>query len=69
MDQSRVSRPIWIVVPIHPCNAATPLIRTLFIVCLYAYVTQYGTDFYMLDKFPMSLRPFYTMPDPNSKVS
>jgi hypothetical protein len=23
----------------------------------------------MLDKFPLSLRPFYTMPDPHSKVS
>ncbi|KAJ2415224.1 aspartate--tRNA ligase dps1, partial [Coemansia sp. RSA 2524] len=25
---------------------------------------KYGTDFYMLDKFPLSVRPFYTMPDP-----
>eukprot|EP00768_Dysnectes_brevis_P009187 gnl/Dysnectes_brevis/899_a996_2951.p1 GENE.gnl/Dysnectes_brevis/899_a996_2951~~gnl/Dysnectes_brevis/899_a996_2951.p1 ORF type:complete len:550 (+),score=289.77 gnl/Dysnectes_brevis/899_a996_2951:81-1730(+) len=25
---------------------------------------KYGTDFYILDKFPMSVRPFYTMPDP-----
>ncbi|KAH0569909.1 Aspartyl-tRNA synthetase [Spironucleus salmonicida] len=24
---------------------------------------KYGTDFYILDKFPMSIRPFYTMPD------
>ncbi|OLY82260.1 Aspartate-tRNA ligase, cytoplasmic [Smittium mucronatum] len=24
---------------------------------------KYGTDFYMLDKFPTKIRPFYTMPD------
>lgn len=24
---------------------------------------KYGTDFYMLDKFPLEIRPFYTMPD------
>jgi aspartyl/asparaginyl-tRNA synthetase len=29
---------------------------------------QYGTDFYILDKFPLSVRPFYTMPDPNMPV-
>jgi aspartyl-tRNA synthetase len=26
---------------------------------------NYGTDFFMLDKYPSSIRPFYTMPDPN----
>ncbi|KAK0534517.1 aspartate--tRNA ligase dps1 [Tilletia horrida] len=25
---------------------------------------KYKTDFYMLDKFPTEIRPFYTMPDP-----
>lgn len=25
---------------------------------------RYGTDFFMLDKYPSSIRPFYTMPDP-----
>lgn len=25
---------------------------------------KYQTDFYVLDKFPLSVRPFYTMPDP-----
>jgi aspartyl-tRNA synthetase len=25
---------------------------------------KYHTDFYMLDKFPLAIRPFYTMPDP-----
>ncbi|KAJ1721700.1 aspartate--tRNA ligase dps1 [Coemansia biformis] len=25
---------------------------------------EYGTDFYMVDKFPLGIRPFYTMPDP-----
>ncbi|KAL8592566.1 Aspartate--tRNA ligase, cytoplasmic [Nucella lapillus] len=28
---------------------------------------KYDTDFFILDKFPMAVRPFYTMPDPNSK--
>ncbi|KAJ3023152.1 aspartate--tRNA ligase dps1 [Thoreauomyces humboldtii] len=26
---------------------------------------KYHTDFYMLDKFPLAVRPFYTMPDPS----
>jgi len=26
---------------------------------------KYDTDFYILDKFPKLVRPFYTMPDPN----
>lgn len=26
---------------------------------------KYKTDFYVLDKFPMAVRPFYTMPDPD----
>ncbi|XP_055917043.1 aspartate--tRNA ligase, cytoplasmic [Eupeodes corollae] len=26
---------------------------------------KYDTDFYILDKFPLVIRPFYTMPDPN----
>ena len=30
---------------------------------------KYGTDFYILDKYPLAIRPFYTMPDPNSTVS
>lgn len=31
---------------------------------------KYDTDFYILDKFPLSVRPFYTMPDPqNNKYS
>lgn len=25
---------------------------------------KYGTDFFMLDKYPSEIRPFYTMPDP-----
>ena len=28
---------------------------------------KYHTDFYMLDKFPLHIRPFYTMPDPVRK--
>lgn len=27
---------------------------------------KYGTDYYVLDKFPRSARPFYAMPDPNN---
>ncbi|XP_055945919.1 aspartate--tRNA ligase, cytoplasmic-like [Argiope bruennichi] len=31
---------------------------------------KYDTDFYILDKFPLKVRPFYTMPDPeNPKLS
>lgn len=26
---------------------------------------KYQTDFYILDKFPLAVRPFYTMPDPS----
>ena len=25
---------------------------------------KYNTDFFMLDKYPSAIRPFYTMPDP-----
>lgn len=27
---------------------------------------KYGTDFFILDKYPMDVRPFYTMPDPDN---
>ena len=30
---------------------------------------KYGADFYILDKFPLEVRPFYTMPDPQDRVS
>ncbi|KAJ2744647.1 aspartate--tRNA ligase dps1 [Coemansia sp. BCRC 34301] len=29
---------------------------------------EYGTDFYMVDKFPLAIRPFYTMPDPENAM-
>lgn len=29
---------------------------------------KYHTDFYILDKYPLSVRPFYTMPDPENKL-
>jgi aspartyl-tRNA synthetase len=29
---------------------------------------KYDTDFYILDKFPLAVRPFYTMPDPQNEV-
>jgi nondiscriminating aspartyl-tRNA synthetase len=28
---------------------------------------KYGTDFFMLDKYPAEIRPFYTMPDPDDE--
>uniref|UniRef100_A0A7E4UTF2 Aspartate--tRNA ligase, cytoplasmic n=1 Tax=Panagrellus redivivus TaxID=6233 RepID=A0A7E4UTF2_PANRE len=28
---------------------------------------KYKTDYYILDKFPLAVRPFYTMPDPTDK--
>lgn len=30
---------------------------------------KYDTDFYMLDKYPLAVRPFYTMPDPHNPKS
>lgn len=30
---------------------------------------KYETDFYILDKYPLAVRPFYTMPDPHSPIS
>mmetsp|Transcript_41932 Transcript_41932/g.51055 ORF Transcript_41932/g.51055 Transcript_41932/m.51055 type:complete len:608 (+) Transcript_41932:60-1883(+) len=27
---------------------------------------KYDTDFFFMDKYPLSVRPFYTMPDPNN---
>lgn len=32
------------------------------------FFPQYDTDFYVLDKYPLAVRPFYTMPDPNNPV-
>ncbi|XP_022220334.2 aspartate--tRNA ligase, cytoplasmic isoform X1 [Drosophila obscura] len=29
---------------------------------------KYDTDFYILDKFPLAIRPFYTMPDPSNST-
>lgn len=28
---------------------------------------KYHTDFYILDKYPLAVRPFYTMPDPSNE--
>jgi aspartyl/asparaginyl-tRNA synthetase len=28
---------------------------------------KYDTDFFILDKYPLAVRPFYTMPDPHNK--
>lgn len=37
--------------------------------CLGRLVREkYGTDFFILDKFPAAVRPFYTMPDPDDPM-
>lgn len=41
----------------------------LFASTLFNSFPQYDTDFYVLDKYPLAVRPFYTMPDPNNPVS
>lgn len=28
---------------------------------------KFGTDFFILDKYPLAVRPFYTMPDPDDE--
>ncbi|KAG8125099.1 hypothetical protein E2320_020348, partial [Naja naja] len=30
---------------------------------------KYDTDFYILDKYPLAVRPFYTMPDPANPIT
>jgi aspartyl-tRNA synthetase len=30
---------------------------------------KYGTDFFIMDKYPLAVRPFYTMPDPNVRLT
>ncbi|XP_072020907.1 aspartate--tRNA ligase, cytoplasmic-like [Amphiura filiformis] len=30
---------------------------------------KYDTDFYILDKYPLAVRPFYTMPDPSNPLA
>jgi aspartyl-tRNA synthetase len=30
---------------------------------------KYDIDYYIIDKFPIALRPFYTMADPEDEVS
>ncbi|KAH8150499.1 uncharacterized protein LAJ45_05194 [Morchella importuna] len=30
-------------------------------------LAKYDTDFYVMDKFPLAVRPFYTMPDPEDE--
>jgi aspartyl/asparaginyl-tRNA synthetase len=29
---------------------------------------KFGTDFFMLDQYPSSVRPFYTMPNPSNPL-
>lgn len=29
---------------------------------------KFHTDFYILDKYPLAVRPFYTMPDPSNPL-
>lgn len=44
------------------------VIDSLLTVSLLSF-SQYDTDFYILDKYPLAVRPFYTMPDPQDPVS
>ena len=37
-----------------------------FVTNFFAFKDKYKTDFYILDKFPLAVRPFYTMPDPHN---
>lgn len=30
---------------------------------------KYDTDFYIMDKYPLAVRPFYTMPDPDDPIA
>lgn len=30
---------------------------------------KYDTDFYIMDKYPLAVRPFYTMPDPSDPIA
>ena len=48
------------------CSIILYLFLLLYTMLLFC--PQYGTDFYILDKYPLAVRPFYTMPDPNNKV-
>lgn len=45
------------------------LLKQLLTVCMDSLFSQYDTDFYVLDKYPLAVRPFYTMPDPTNPVS
>jgi len=29
---------------------------------------KYHTDFFFMDKYPLAVRPFYTMPDPEVRI-
>ena len=46
-----------------------PKILTLLLSAVLLCFFQYDTDFYILDKFPLAIRPFYTMPDPDNEVN
>ncbi|VDP63685.1 unnamed protein product [Heligmosomoides polygyrus] len=39
--------------------------RPLHYVNIVSFQDKYKTDFFILDKFPLAVRPFYTMPDPH----
>jgi len=45
----------------HFADLSTPMEKRLG----KLVAAKYGTDFYILDKYPLAARPFYTMPDPN----
>jgi aspartyl/asparaginyl-tRNA synthetase len=35
-------------------------------ICRFVVSEKYGVDFFMMDKYPLGVRPFYTMPDPTN---
>ncbi len=48
---------------------SSPLCSTEFEKALGKIVREkYDTDFFMMDKYPSSVRPFYTMADPENPV-
>lgn len=61
-------RPIYILVPRDSLTrvtiSSTPSEKRLGRIVR----EKYETDYFIIDKFPMGLRPFYTMPDPEDPV-
>ena len=50
--------------PAHPSGCSTVNEKRLGRIIR----AKYDTDYFIIDKFPMALRPFYTMPYPEDPV-